>query len=491
MAPDRAERHPSSDERPTGLLGSPVAWFVMCSMSFMLVLILGTVLLADRIAQRGALDQARDHVVGLGAGIAGPLVDGSVRAGEFAAVARLDRELGRELAASDLRHLTLWDATGRVLWSDDRELMGQRLTLPGDVERLMGTDEVTSRVSDLSRVDDTGERAGEQAIEVFVGAVDDDGRPFVIEAELRSGQMQRLEGQITSVFIPLVVGVLLLFQVVTVPLAILLTRRVRRAQRRSSNMTRHALRASDLERRRIAENLHDGVVQDLAGLSYAMPRLVRELRVGGDLAEACSRLEVAAALVQKDVGMLRTLTTSLYPPDLEDAGLHVALQQLVHEVSREGDLRIDLAVDPELRTTLDTDRLVYRVVREALRNVLKHARARSVIVEVGQDPSHAMVRVADDGRGPGDRSFDRGDGHLGLRLLRHTIEDVGGTLEVGERPHPGGTTLVASFPSDVTSVHADAGRPPQPKVDPTSSLHRRGEHAHERPASRDGTPDES
>jgi signal transduction histidine kinase len=219
---------------------------------------------------------------------------------------------------------------------------------------------------------------------------------------------------------------------------------VERAQLDRSKMMRHALLASDLERRRIAQDLHDGVIQDLAGLGYVLPTAQREIHEGGNLAVARTTLERATTMLQQDVVRLRSLLTDLYPPDLQGQGLVSAVGDLVQTITSDAGLDATVRIDPEFDVPVDAGRLAYRVVREGLRNVVKHAGASRVEVEVSREDDEVVVRVADDGRGLGEPTDSR-RGHLGLRLLKDTLSDFGGELEL----EPGareGTSLNARFP---------------------------------------------
>ena len=138
--------------------------------------------------------------------------------------------------------------------------------------------------------------------------------------------------------------------------------------------------------------------------------------------------------------------TDIYPPDLQGQGLLSAIEDLVQATASEAGLEASLSLDPDLELASEAGRLAYRVIREALRNVVKHAQARHVTVELGQDPDHVLVRVTDDGRGPGPEPGVGREGHLGLRLLMDTVDDFGGRLEL--RPGTtGGSSLVARFPT--------------------------------------------
>jgi signal transduction histidine kinase len=109
-------------------------------------------------------------------------------------------------------------------------------------------------------------------------------------------------------------------------------------------------------------------------------------------------------------------------------------------------------IDPELRLGEGAARLAYRIVREGLRNVVKHAEAGSALVEIRREEGWVHVLVADDGRGVEgnveDGELPESEGHLGLRLLRDSVRDAHGHLELAPN-RPQGTRLRARFLEDV------------------------------------------
>ena len=152
------------------------------------------------------------------------------------------------------------------------------------------------------------------------------------------------------------------------PLAWSLARRLRRRQREREALLRRAIDASDAERRRIAGDLHDGVVQDLAGVSYAAGRGRR--RLDGRPAEAvggCRR--GAAAARASSVRALRALLVEIYPPSLQRVRAGAAAVRPARAASARGidgrgrRRRVDLALAAE------TEALIFRGAQEALRNV--------------------------------------------------------------------------------------------------------------------------
>jgi signal transduction histidine kinase len=431
------------------VVGGALLNFALLSLVAVIIVTLATFLVAERVARSIALDSARNQAAGVATRLAAPLVDEEVRSGAPAAADQLTTVMTNRLRDGSIRHVKLWDEDGRVIWSDQPELIGRVFDLSPEVSALFGTEDVVAEISDLSREENVAERGEGELLEVYVGAVDRDGVPLVFEAYIPTSVMDENADTLVTSFVWVIVGSLVVFFLLVLPLAVSLSRRVARAQQERATMMRHALLASELERRRIAEDLHHGVVQELAGLGYTLPAVRRHLDKGnaadGELATAQSLLDRSTRLVQRNITALRSLMTDIYPPDLHGEGLRYAVQQLAQTEGDRAGLEVRVEVDEHLEVPPEAGSLAYRIVREGVRNVVTHAEARELRVELASDGTDIRVAVLDDGRGPGEHPGQSPDGHLGLRLLTDAVHDVGGHLEVQPRAE-GGTALVARFP---------------------------------------------
>jgi len=181
--------------------------------------------------------------------------------------------------------------------------------------------------------------------------------------------------------------------------------------------------AADHERRRLAQDLHDDVIQDLSGVGYALSSL-------GDHIDAKNRpvVERIADIVRRDVERLRAMVTGLYPRDLDPQSLARSLSELGSSL-REAGARVEIEVDEHLALDETTATLVYRVTRECLHNAEKHANPQNVDVrlEAGGAGTSTVLTVVDDGRGF-EPTAEPPAGHFGLRLIRDTVAEAGGTL---------------------------------------------------------------
>ena len=252
---------------------------------------------------------------------------------------------------------------------------------------------------------------------------------------------------------------LLLVPVLLLQMSLLvLSSRTRAAQlqreahaREKELLLRQALEASDAERHRIARNLHDGVVQDLAAVTVGL-----RARAGQD-GEGRAMLHAADATAEA-IDELRTLLREIAPPDLQEIGLAAALGDLADPLRDAGiEVTIEVAESAgdihgiALNTT-------YRITQEALHNVDQHAHARHVVVAVGNDAGRLDLRIVDDGIGfTADRRHQQLEaGHLGLSLIHDLAREAGGELEIRSVPDVG-TTLHARLPADEASGSARPG----------------------------------
>jgi signal transduction histidine kinase len=209
---------------------------------------------------------------------------------------------------------------------------------------------------------------------------------------------------------------------------------------------RSAIDATDAERRRIATDLHDGVVQDLAGVGFSLSAAAREAEAAG---EDGAELRQAGERVREAVRALRSLLVDIYPPSLAESGLESALSDLTARVEASGlDTSLTVA-GPVAGLDGDTTRLLYRTAQEGLRNVVSHAGASRVDVRVdvptNGDGGPAVLEVVDDGAGITGDALPEREGHIGLRGLAGLAATMGASLMIDTTPGRG-TTLRLEVP---------------------------------------------
>jgi len=198
---------------------------------------------------------------------------------------------------------------------------------------------------------------------------------------------------------------------------------------------RALLHGQELERARLARELHDETGQALASILLGLK--AREQQVGEELLLELREL-VGAALDN-----VRRLTVELRPPALDDFGLEAALERLASIHAERSGLRTELSVVNAGSLPTDFETALFRIVQEALTNIVKHAQAGSVSIVVTQSDGIVRSVIEDDGVGFSPDAVR--EGALGLVGMRERVHLLGGRLEVQSAPGSG-TTLVVELP---------------------------------------------
>lgn len=420
--------------------------FTTRSLGALCILSLGALMISELIARHESLRDARAIGTAVAHGVAGPLVDAAVRRGQPARVERLATVLENRMRDGSVSHIKVWDGAGRVIWSDETALIGERFELTEAVSRLFGTRDAISEISEPDREENKEEVDEGAYVEVYVGTFDADGFPLVVESYVSPEFVDNGTVLILRSVLPFGIGGLVLMVLTLLPLAMSLARAVQKGEIEQQRLARKAVAAAEVERRRIARELHDGVVQDLAGLGYALPGLEESVAPGptGDSARAA--IDAMTESAHRAVRDLRTLLVDLYPPDLADGGLERALRGLAGDIGATSSTEVDVTVGNPLTLSPEAAETVYRVAREGLRNVAKHAAAQHADLVVDQIDDRTTVVITDDGRG---LQGSAAGGHLGLRLLADSLSTLGGRLTLADRK-AGGVVLTAVIPNELT-----------------------------------------
>ncbi|WP_157538389.1 MULTISPECIES: sensor histidine kinase [unclassified Nocardioides] len=418
--------------------------FVVCVLLSTVVVSLATLAVAERMSEKIAISEARTRGEAFTNGVAAPLVNTEVRAGDPAATAIFSDVMRNRLDAGSIVHMKLWGTDGTVLWSDETALIGRTFDLEEPVRDLAGGSFAHAELSSLDQPENELEPESGKLLEVYVGTRDADGDPIVFETYWSAARIHRDERRVFWTLAPLSLGSMALLLALMFPIAMNLARNASRHVRERNRLLQHALGAADMERGRIAELLHDGVIQDLSGLGYALPSAASRLESRTGLDEAREIIDRATELVRRDLIALRTLLVDIYPPSLAAGELATAIGELAVTSERSG-----LVVSVEVRTDRPlgraTNQLAYRIVREGLLNIAKHTAATRARVSVRASGADVEIVVRDNGPEPVSVTVaDRHSGHLGLRLLADAVADRGGELTIGP-DEDGGTVLTATF----------------------------------------------
>jgi signal transduction histidine kinase len=228
---------------------------------------------------------------------------------------------------------------------------------------------------------------------------------------------------------------------------------LRASQRESRVLTGRLIRAQETERRRIARELHDDLNQSLALLSVELDVLAQ--KPPESAAQVGARMRELSARVKELSSAVHDLSHRLHPSKLEQLGLLAAARGLCRELGESHGLSIDFTYK-EVPDAIPEDvaLCLYRIVQEALRNVIKHSGARHAGVELSGSPDAVWLRVFDDGAGF-DPGSVRGNEGLGLVGMRERLHLVGGAITIDSRP-AGGTRIQVRVPLDGAGRREDA-----------------------------------
>jgi signal transduction histidine kinase len=211
------------------------------------------------------------------------------------------------------------------------------------------------------------------------------------------------------------------------------------SERVARDALRRVISAQELERRRLARELHDETGQALTSILLGL-KSIEEARDGGDVHQAAEQLRELVVGTLQDV---RRLAVELRPKALDDFGLVPALERLVENFSEQTGMTVQLEarLGPD-RLSGEVETALYRITQEALTNIVKHARAQRVSIVLTRRDGSATAVIEDDGRGIEDADDTEG---LGLLGMRERLELINGKLSI-ESSEGAGTTIVAEVP---------------------------------------------
>jgi signal transduction histidine kinase len=218
---------------------------------------------------------------------------------------------------------------------------------------------------------------------------------------------------------------------------------------RSHQLEQEIISISEREQQRIGRDLHDGVCQFLAAISFTASMVSRELeRESHILAKTAGEI---ASLLQDAARQTRDLARGLTPVDRDEDGLESALQELAASTSRLAGISCSFVCPGPVQVRDNTQAIhLFRIAQEALGNAMKHGKAKTVVIALEAGDDACSLRVSDDGIG-----FDANGSEkkgMGLSIMRYRARMIGGTLEIQPNA-PTGTVVACTIESIV--------RPPQ------------------------------
>ena len=213
-----------------------------------------------------------------------------------------------------------------------------------------------------------------------------------------------------------------------------------------TRLEREIIRISEREQRRIGQDLHDGVCQELAAIAF-MTRALSTRVIKSGAAEP-ERINEVAHLLNDSISRCRDIARGLHPVEMDADGLMVALKDLA-ERSGQTIACTFACKQPILMPESDMALNLYRIAQEAVNNAVKYSHATHIIISLERDDGAVRLCIADDGRGippkPGSRRSHKRGGGMGLHIMRYRARTMGATLRVNAR-HPHGTEVVCTLP---------------------------------------------
>jgi two-component system NarL family sensor kinase len=400
-----------------------IVLFVSTAVVAFLAVGTGAYVLSAKIARDSALREAEESADRIASYMVRPLLS-TVLAGEPEDRTDLDQLIASTAGDGALTAVLVWRDDGMIVYSSDPALERQRLPL---------TPEVAAAID------------GRVVSDVGTGS----------EVYFDSSRIDRDAALFRTRIVPVALGALVVLQAAQIPIAVSLARRLRRHETERRELLERHLAGSDRERREIAGEIHDGPVQDLAGVSYALTAL------GPMSEEAAVRAARLGDAVRRAIASLRHLMVDMYPPDLSGAGLATALQHLADPL-RESGLSVHVEGEAPPGTSPRAADALYRAAKEALVNVGRHASARTVLIRLEEVQRHGRpavrMTVSDDGVGfppapPGDRRRTPRGRNNGLQSVRYRVVQAGGTVAFRNRDD-GGAEIEVLLPADSADTPA-------------------------------------
>jgi signal transduction histidine kinase len=431
------------------ILRSPVVFFLLIGLVTAVAILVGSNHLADRAASDEAISEAERTTQLLAQSVIGPEMPRGLvnlrpeNVDQYTGLLdQFDVEVKKRLVDVDRPfRINLWSRDGRLIYTSELEIIIKNirsldLKLDRDQRRILHDGGVDSEIADPSRPEDEHNLADvgtDGMVRIYARAESPEGKPILVETYFTLDELGQRRAEIFSSFRWITLGGLGLLTLVATIILIGLTRQLRSAAAERERLLHSSLDASDAERRRIARDLHDSVVQDLAGTAFSVSAVARTPDLSEESRET---LDAAGASLRTSLKSLRSLLAEIHPPELSADGLPAALADLIAPAAAQ-DMQASVSVEGAETASDEHVALVWRVAQEAARNAMRHSKASTLAVTVRGDGRTLTLEVVDDGVGfdPARTAPDS----YGLRGLRSLVADNGGVLQVRSSPGEGTT----------------------------------------------------
>lgn len=417
-----------------------VTRFLVVGLISMMIVAAPVALLMRAVTLEQALNNVEQRAQRMADYTLAPFVTSPALEGDPAAARILDAVIQARVSDGSIIHIKVWSATGLIVRSDLKPLNGRTFPVPEAAQQVLATGRPTATLEPQHATVEEYGSSHSDVVEVYAATESRSGERFLVEIYYPADVVLAEQTAALVGLVPAALLALAVLQAAQLRPAVSLARRIQSFQLNRRRLLQQAIAASDLERIRIARDLHDDVIQDLAGLSYALESV--EYKASPEVRPL---LLQARSLLQNNVHTLRSMIAELYPADLDSIGLSQALVRLGAPLKAKG-VEVSFTVPENLELEQNTSLLIYRVARECLTNIDKHAKASHVEVRLVKDQHNAILEVTDDGVGfePDDSAVS---GHIGLRLVRDTVAEAGGRVDV-RSGYGEGTSVITTLPVD-------------------------------------------
>jgi two-component system NarL family sensor kinase len=446
---------------PTGLSrGAPggsvsvaraVAVFAITGAVTLMVLVASLAYLLSRAGHDEAIRDAQTITAAYGNAAVRPALDDRILSFDPATSAAFASTMRERLASSNFVRVKVWGPDGTIVYSDEPRLIGENFPFDDEAAQVMATGSTLAEVSDTTKPENHFENTTQPLLEVYQRLQTPQGTEVLFEAYLPYDSVQAEGRELWMSFAPFVILGLALMWLLQLPMAWSMGRQLQAGQEQRERLLQRALDVSDTERRTLAADLHNGVVQTLAGMAFTLGALEQHLPPDSS-PETRAQVSEASEAARAAIRELRSMLVNLYPPTLRSSGLEPALNDLGAHLQARG-IAVEVIADLPDRPSAQAEALLYRCAQEALRNVVKHAAAHEVRIHVSGDENAWRLTVIDDGAGFARPASSAQAGNLpgermGLRLLAEMLEDADGSLRV-EPGLDGGTVFTVEVPGRV------------------------------------------
>jgi two-component system CheB/CheR fusion protein len=217
-------------------------------------------------------------------------------------------------------------------------------------------------------------------------------------------------------------------------------------QRRLERLEQEVLHISENERRRIGQDLHDGICQRLVGIELLVE--VLEQKVARKSKALAAQLADIARHVREVAGQTRSLSHGLSPLVLGAEGLNETLRELAESTEDLFLVNCRFASEEPVRIEdYGAATHLYRIAQEAVTNAIKHGKAANIEIRLDERDAHIVLSVTDDGRGLGHLAPDKYG--MGLHIMQYRANQISAKLKIDSRPE-GGVTVVCLLPKAST-----------------------------------------